>query len=179
MRIAISMRVISTITYPETRDAISHDWQDWFNKKGHKFFPIPNIHPDVGAYLSDVRANAVVLSGGNDFVARDGHAGDVSEARNKSEHALLSAAVASELPILATCRGLHVVNNYFSGGTTPDLTTTDWQVNHVANNHAIKLLKTGGIPPLYSGATTTNPLSFFMVSTNAVTVFGIPFSDSS
>lgn len=78
---------------------------------------LPVSHPDDAAELL-ARLDGLVLSGGSDVdpacygqVRVDaGTGGELDPARNRFELALARRAIATDLPTLAICRGLQVVN---------------------------------------------------------------------
>ena len=131
------MRVVQAENYVEPRDAISHDWIDWLASRGHVPVLVPNRVPDPARLLSDSGAEALILTGGNDLVARGDDTSAVSEQRNVNEAALLAAATERSLPVLGVCRGLHVVNAYCGGRIEPDI--SGGPVDHVATTHSVRL----------------------------------------
>ncbi len=131
------MRVVQAENYVEPRDAISHDWIDWLAARRHDPVLMPNRAPDPARLLGDSGAEALILTGGNDLVARGEDSGAVSEQRNANEAALLAAATERGLPVLGVCRGLHVVNAFCGGGVEPDI--GGGPVDHVATTHPLRL----------------------------------------
>jgi putative glutamine amidotransferase len=134
------MRVVRAEGYDEPRDAISHDWVRYLAVLGWDLCLVPNRLPDCCAHVRRVGIDALVLTGGNDLVERPGAADDVCPERTDTENALLDMACEDSIPVLAICRGLHVVNVHFGGRVTPDLAAaTGSTVAHVAGTHTVDL----------------------------------------
>ncbi len=113
MRCALSMRVVRDPRHGEVRDALSHDWIDWLSQHGHVAIPIPNRLAKPGDYLRALDAHILVLTGGNDVIARPTVADAISPDRDRTEAALVECSLEQGRPIFATCRGLHFLNRYF------------------------------------------------------------------
>ncbi|MFI0417355.1 gamma-glutamyl-gamma-aminobutyrate hydrolase family protein [Spongiactinospora sp. 9N601] len=82
-------------------------------------------------------ATALVLAGGAsvepgryDSPVEDGVTVKLDPPRDRLEWAMLTQALARELPVLAICRGLQVVNVYFGGELHQDLTRTPYAADH-------------------------------------------------
>ena len=138
MRFGLSMRVVQADGYDEPRDAISHDWLRWLSKLGHLGIPLPNISNSPAGLLDEMNIDALVLTGGNDVVPRPGAEDDTAKERTRNEFALIEDAIARQIPILGTCRGLHIVNLYFGGSVISDLCEGPFDC-HVAQNHTVFL----------------------------------------
>ena len=72
MRVAITMNVVEAHEYDETRDAISHEWQNWLNQQDVETIAVPNLSQKSEYYLENLGADILILSGGNDIVSRYG-----------------------------------------------------------------------------------------------------------
>jgi len=131
-RIAVSQRVVENSTYPETRDVLARDWPDWIGTvlPQAAILPVPNRAAGIDDWWGAAAPDALVLSGGNDW----GQAPD----RDETERRLLEAAQGSGVPVLAVCRGLHVVNVCFGGTVAVDLASIA-PGQHVSHDHAIDL----------------------------------------
>lgn len=132
-RIAITQRVVDASTYVERRDALAHDWHDWTTKVSPDglLLPVPNMPGVVKHWLEDIRPSLVIVSGGNDW-------GDCS-IRDEAEVSVLRYAQREEVPVLAVCRGLHVLNAYF-GGTLSRVAPQELNDRpHVGRNHALQI----------------------------------------
>lgn len=138
MRIAISMRVVDATGYHERRDALSHDWVRWLEARGHQAFLVPNASREPEQYLDMVSAQAVIFTGGNNFVPLESER-DMSELRNMAEKQVLESAINKGLPVLGVCRGLHLINDFFGGSVDPDIANT---IEHVASVHDVTLAAT-------------------------------------
>lgn len=109
MIIAISQRVQENPSYPDRRDALSHDWARVFAARFPEavLVPVPNCLPDVGAWLDAVKPHGIILSNGNDW-------GDAPE-RDATETALYDHAIRADMPLLGVCRGLQVIHTLTGG----------------------------------------------------------------
>jgi len=134
-RYAVSMRVQQAAGYHEPRDALAHDWWRQIAAWGGLPLPVPNLGSGVGAWLDALRPAVVILTGGNDVIARTGVADDRSPVRDVTEHAMLDWAGERGVPVFATCRGLQVVNMHF-GGTVHEIADVGSHVNH---DHPVRL----------------------------------------
>ena len=130
MRIAITQRVVHNSSYPDDRDALSHDWVLFLEATlpGCVIIPVPNNIADCQAWMDAISPDAVILSNGNDL--------DAAPLRDRCEQQVMRWALQREIPLLGVCRGLQFVNRYFGGGLTLDLSREAGQ-NHVACEHDI------------------------------------------
>ena len=92
--------------------------------------PIPGLVDDVPALLS--RCDAVVFHGGGDVDPRRYGQEPTAEAlygivpeHDQMELAMVSAAIDADLPVLAICRGLQVLNVALGGTLIQDIGTED------------------------------------------------------
>lgn len=131
------MRVVEAASYAEPRDAISHDWIRWFDGIDAVPVLVPNVLPDPAAYVRRMGASALLLTGGNDL--------ETSPDRDRTEKALLAGALEHRMPVLAVCRGLQLVNSFFGGSLTRDLTPFG---RHVGVTHQVRLRGAGGLSGL-------------------------------
>ncbi len=144
MIVALSMRVVKAVGYHEPRDALSHDWIDWTERHGWTPLPLSNNLAQPVSYLEAMKVGAIILTGGNDAVPRVGIESDHCPSRNRTERMALDWAIATGIPVLAVCRGLHIVNIHFGGTVLPDIGPL--KAAHVARNHKLEILDPlGGI----------------------------------
>jgi len=137
MRVALSLRVLRAHAYEEVRDAISHDWIVWLERRGWTPLLVPNALERPAEYLREMGADLLILTGGNDSVRGEAVATDFEPVRTKSEFGMLEFALDTKLPVLGVCRGMHVVNQFFNGRVRPDLPENS--LGHVARTHAVQL----------------------------------------
>ena len=109
MLILVSMRIAENTSYPECRDALSHDWGYFFDR--HRLTPIlvPNSLADPGEYWK-LGAKGLVLTGGDSMGSKE-----QPTARDVTEAKLIDSAIGRGIPIFGVCRGLQVLNRYFGG----------------------------------------------------------------
>ncbi len=132
MILAISQRVVENPTYRDPRDALSQDWTIAFARHMPEavLVPVPNRLADVGAWLTAVRPQGIVLSGGNDW----GTAPD----RDATETALYDFARRQDLPLLGVCRGLQVIHKLSGGEIAPSIAAATG-TSHTAVRHDVHL----------------------------------------
>jgi N5-(cytidine 5'-diphosphoramidyl)-L-glutamine hydrolase len=137
MRVALSLRVLRAQTYEEVRDAISHDWIIWLEKRGHTPLLVPNALERPAEYLREMGAGLLILTGGNDSVQGQAPSSDFEPVRTESEFRMLEFASDVKMPVLGVCRGMHVVNQFFNGQVRPDLPANS--LGHVARMHPVRV----------------------------------------
>lgn len=133
MKIAVTMRSAPSATYAEPRDGISHDWVRALERLGVHPVLVPNVLAEPAGFLRHSGARGLLLTGG-DGVDGSGRSG--GSERDRTEHALLDAAVEDGLPVFGVCRGLQVVNVHFGGRLTRDLAALG---AHVATRHTVRI----------------------------------------
>lgn len=114
LRIAITQRVVSVPDGAERRDCLDQAWTALFADLGWIAVPVPNRTSDVTAFLSELRIDGVVLSGGNDVSEAPG-AADVSIDRDFLETRLLDACHERDISVLGVCRGLQRIVVHYGG----------------------------------------------------------------
>ena len=133
-KIAITQRVVEHDAYPERRDALSQEWAELFAKNFADFslFPIPNDFEGkrVTAWLEVLDADAVILSGGNNW-------GDAPE-RDQTESEIIRFASSRSIPVLGVCRGLQVINKAFGGSIEPNICSSSG-MSHTAVEHTVQI----------------------------------------
>lgn len=130
-RVAVSQRVDDLPERNERRDALDQALCRWLLACGCLPLPVPNGlllaaqsgEPDLHAWLSGLRLEAVVLSGGNDL-------GQAPE-RDATERALLVYAEQMQLPVLGICRGMQMLADWAGTGLRPI-------AGHVAIRHRLR-----------------------------------------
>ena len=63
------MRVVKNTDYPDTRDALSHEWQHFFNAICPEIIPIPllNDPKNIVKWVNELDLDGVIFSNGNDM----------------------------------------------------------------------------------------------------------------
>lgn len=128
-RIGISLRIVNSNTYPETRDALSHDWAPFLEEIGLIPILIPNNLSNLDQFLEQTKIDGLILSGGDnigDFPVRD-----------NTEKKVLDYGIKNKIPTIGICRGMQLINDYFGGSikTAPNS-------SHLRNKHFVKILDT-------------------------------------
>ena len=136
MIIAVSMRVVSSASYFEPRDAISHDWTRLLDGLGLTPVFVPNVLASPGRYLESIHARGLILTGGDDLGPVTGEAGSEGDAteRDRTERALLREALGASRPVLGVCRGMQLINVHFGGSLCRDLAPFG---PHAGKSHAV------------------------------------------
>jgi N5-(cytidine 5'-diphosphoramidyl)-L-glutamine hydrolase len=127
LKIGISSRIINAENYDEKRDAISHDWPQLLEKIESNIIFIPNKLTNIEDFLDDIGVNGLILSGGDNI-------GDDKQ-RDDTEIKILNFAIKNKIPLLGVCRGMQVINKFFSGSIEKNN-----NLSHVANSHYITLV---------------------------------------
>ena len=143
-RIALTMRVIETAEYKETRDAISHDWIRFLSAEQCQILLVPNLPGNAVEFLRSQKPDAVILSSGNDIGPLPGElkaTASFSIERDQTEAKIVELCIEKQLPILGVCRGMQMLNIFFGGSLIRDLgNLTDSFTEHAGNTHSIESL---------------------------------------
>jgi len=126
-KIGISLRVETIKKYEEKRDALSHDWIDFFEKLNFLPILIPNKLSSIETFLKEMKLDGLILSGGDNM-------GDDPE-RDITEKKIIDFALSEKIPLLGVCRGMQVLNQFFNGKILFQGSNT-----HVGNDHFIEII---------------------------------------
>jgi N5-(cytidine 5'-diphosphoramidyl)-L-glutamine hydrolase len=125
-KIGITSRIMETIDYHEERDALSQDWTVFLQSLNLIPVFIPNTLFDIDNFLKTLDLDGIILSGGDNI-------GDHPK-RDKTENHLIKFAISNKLPLLGVCRGMQVINNFFTG----EILKSD-NNKHVNTSHNVTL----------------------------------------
>lgn len=120
-RIGVTQRV-STMARGQPHDCLDSAWSALLFSFSYAPVPLPNI--DLGQericeYLNECGLSGLILSGGNDIAGFGEVKGsEVSIVRDRFERAAIDWAVGAQVPILAVCRGMQLLNLHLGGGLT-------------------------------------------------------------
>ena len=128
LKIGISLRVVENTDYNEKRDALSHDWSQFFEKLGINPLLIPNTIKDISSFLEDMQVEGLFLSGGDNI-------GD-NQDRDETEQKIINYCLEKKIPLIGICRGMQVINTFFGGGIE-----TLENSKHVGDPHFVSLNK--------------------------------------
>jgi len=137
LNIGISCRITEAINYFELRNSLSVDWIDFFNEINFIPILIPHGILNINNYLSKVRLDGVILSGGNNLnpklYASNDILSSVYDIRDKNEFDIIKYCIKKDLPIIGICRGMFTINIFFNGGLTHNIN------NHVNVEHDVNI----------------------------------------
>ena len=127
LTIGITSRVENISEFNDRRDALSHEWSRIFNELNVIPIFIPNYLKNLDLFLEKFDFDLLILSGGDNI-------GDSKE-RDHTEKRIIDYSIKEKIPVLGICRGMQVLNNFFSG--TLEKT---FDKKHVATRHTINFL---------------------------------------
>ena len=126
-KIGISLRIVKAENYDEQRDALSHDWVLLLENLGFHPILIPNSLSDLELFLKDLELDGLILSGGDNI-------GD-TPIRDNVEREIINYSIKEKIPLIGVCRGMQILNQYFSGAVTK----TNSQ-DHVNIHHNLRII---------------------------------------
>ena len=128
----------------EERDCLSHDWWELLSRLGVTPVLIPNRLPSPAHFLNSTGITHLLLSSGNNLqpLPRETvNFGDFYPQRDQIEMELLSIAQKKGIPVFGVCRGLQMVNRFFGGGISRNLSERLGKPKpHVTNSHPVNIL---------------------------------------
>jgi len=142
MRVAITQRVEQIAGHGELRDCLDQRWAALLEELGIDLVAVPNGLAQPQDWLERQQVAGLILSGGNDLSHLPG-ASNASMARDRTEQALLTLARSRQLPVLAVCRGMQMLNHFLGGGLRP-------VSGHVGCMHAVSAIGTDELFAAYS-----------------------------
>jgi len=128
LTIGISLRIMENPDYDESRDALSHDWIQLFEKLKINPLFIPNTIENIESFLDDMEIDGLILSGGDDL--------GQTPARDNTEQKILDFSCKNKIPLIGICRGMQAINDFFGGSIE-----TLHDSSHVNHNHSISIEK--------------------------------------
>lgn len=108
--IGLSLRVQDHSNYKERRDAIDQRWIFFCRMCGIIPILLPNDVPTVREYIAKFSFSGFILTGGNTLHPYGGNAPEKDEV----ELDLLQYAIKKTIPILGVCRGMQLMQHFFS-----------------------------------------------------------------
>jgi len=115
-RLGITQRVDNILEYSERRDSLDQNWYTFSLQLDFFPFPLPNLITEKNFnYLTDLKLDAFILSGGNSITKLDPLTRDSAPERDNFEKLLLENALHNNTPIVGICRGMQMINTYLGG----------------------------------------------------------------
>ena len=141
-RVAVSQRVEVVPGYDEVRDCLDQEWTIWIESMDLCPVLVPNSLADVAAFCDTLGIEAIFLTGGNNlggpvYDDPEVKAPGASADRDRTEAALVHYAIDRDVPLLAWCRGMQVLQVVF-GGRLSKLEGA--AVKHVATVHEVHVV---------------------------------------
>ncbi len=115
MFIGVSTRVDSISEYSEQRDALDQRWMHFFSQSEILPYLLPNCQQLLPRILKDIPFSGFLLTGGSSLARYGGNAPE----RDYVEQNILAYAIEKGLPVLGVCRGMQVIQDYFSNSLQP------------------------------------------------------------
>ena len=108
-KIFYTQRVEVIESYRERRDCADQNIPRFLQACGYLPFPIPNVIENIEDYLSEVRPDGILLTGGNSLVCYGGNA----EERDRTDERVLCWAIKNRIPVYGFCRGMQSILFHF------------------------------------------------------------------
>jgi len=109
IRVALTQRVELVPSYGERRDSLDQRWSAFLDCCGMVPLAVPNNADLLPRLMQSIPVSGVVLTGGGDLAAYGGAAPE----RDRTEEALLRAALERNLPVIGVCRGMQAIQHFF------------------------------------------------------------------
>lgn len=130
MIIAITTRITENSTYIERRSSLSEEWAMLLNQLFPEaiILPILNNDQNILASLDKIGVTHIIISNGNDI-------GEYPY-KDDLEFSLIEYSIKNNIPLLGTCRGFQIINNFFGSAISPNIELESGE-SHVPNEHVI------------------------------------------
>ena len=132
MTIGITQRVEFNKDYNETRDCLDQKWTNLLCRAGIDFMLLPNSLDNFEIWLEKKDLSGFILTGGNDL-SNLPHAKNIAPNRDETERKILEWASKNNKRVLGICRGMQLMNCFFSGSLSK-------VSKHSGNKHLINVL---------------------------------------
>lgn len=133
-RIGVTQKLMKHPEYDETLTCLDVNWLNLVMSVNALPIPIPmTIGMDSEDIIKSLDLDGLIFSGGNSLAEfEDGtfELKELSEKRDRFEFELLRVAINLNYPVLGVCRGMQLINSYFSGTCTK-------VAGHVSSRHKI------------------------------------------
>lgn len=126
-KIIYTQRVEVVESYGERRDCADMEIAKLIWECGFLPIPINNIPQKTNEFLSQLKPDGFILTGGNDLSKYGGNAPE----RDETEKRIIDYGIKYEIPVYGFCRGMQMIADYFGAL----LTNVE---NHVSVRHRLK-----------------------------------------
>ena len=146
LNLLITQRVGSD-SHGEPIDSLEKAYTEYFNSLGINLCPVSNFVKDIDSFLSQVRFDGLILSGGGDvdpkFLASGGQtsSNNYSKERDALERALVDRMVSLGLPVLGICYGMQQLNCIYGGTITANIHSEEAECRRPRLNHQVRFTK--------------------------------------
>lgn len=107
-KIIYTQRVEVVSKYNERRDCADQNIVNFIRACGYLAFPIPNIPEATFDFISELKPNGIVFTGGNDLVKYGGNAPE----RDATERNLIEYSMSHGIPLFGFCRGMQMIGDF-------------------------------------------------------------------
>jgi len=128
-RLAVTQRVDVIGSYGERRDSLDQQWIKLLHQLNYWPVFVANDLSFAKCLVEAERIDGVLLTGGNSLASCGGDAPE----RDEVENFLLRWAIETDVPVLGVCRGMQIIQEYFSN-------PLEVVKNHVRSHHSLTVL---------------------------------------
>jgi Predicted glutamine amidotransferases len=132
VRALVTMRSIRDPDTGELRDSLSRDWTAYLDELNVTSVLVANGLEDPSARLSAIDPDVLLLTNGEDVGAHP--------PRDRTERALVEAAIEADVPVFGVCRGHQFLNQYYGGNVVELADKLSTNHNHDGTSHEVDIL---------------------------------------
>ncbi len=115
----------------ERRDCLDQRWVPLLESVDILPIPLPNKVADVNHFLSEIKLDGLILTGGNDL-SKLPNAINPAPERDRFETLAMDYSKSKNLPVLGVCRGMQMMGDYYNA-------TLLKVMNHAGLRHLVQL----------------------------------------
>jgi Predicted glutamine amidotransferases len=129
--VVTTMRSIRDPATGELRDSLSRDWAAYLDELEFTALPFVNAVADPAEKLRTLSPDALLLTNGEDVGEHP--------PRDRTEEALVEAAIGAGIPVLGVCRGHQFLNAYFGGNIINVAESFPEANSHAGTRHSVNI----------------------------------------